>query len=99
MSRYAAKVADEIDTAGIVLHARVVETLGGRQIPAQVGGLLEYSRFAGRGVDGPFRDSGLLGWGPSRVRFLEIARNAVGRSDCHEMPPWGGRLNSAVDGP
>ena len=73
MSRYAAKMADEIDTAGIVLHARVVETLGGRQIPAQVGGLLEYSRFAGRGVDGPFRDSGLLGWGPSRVRFLEIA--------------------------
>ena len=99
MTCYTAKVADEIDAAGGVLHPGVVETLGARQIPAQVGRLLDCSRFAGLGVDGTFRDGGLLGWGPGRVRFLEIARSAVGRSDCNEMLPCGGHLNSAVDGP
>jgi len=86
------QVADEIDAARVVLHAGVIETLGRRQVPA-------HSRLGGLGIDGPFRDGGLLGSGPARVHYLEIARNAVGRSDCHEIPPWGGRLNSAVDGP
>ena len=86
------QVTDKVDAARVVLHAGVVETLSRRQVPA-------HSRLDGLGIGGPFRDGGLLGLGPVRVHYLEIARNAVGRSDFHEMPPWGGRLNSAVDGP